>query len=146
MHSGGYSLNFVPYISMHYLEDERQRAATLAAMQAFQAPVSIIIKEIGGEGLMDYEVESMGKIFLCAEMAGAGMFSPSALKIAETGIRNLLVHFGLRPGEIQTRESQGQPPPITMEIPASLSSATGSTPANSWAKSIPLSTSSGSPA
>ena len=67
---------------------------------------------------MDYEVESMGKIFLCAEMAGAGMFSPSALKIAETGIRNLLVHFGLRPGEIQTRESQGQPPPITMEIPA----------------------------
>ncbi|MEJ2353131.1 MAG: succinylglutamate desuccinylase/aspartoacylase family protein, partial [Anaerolineales bacterium] len=116
--SGGYSLYFVPYISMQYLEYERQRAATLAAMQAFQAPVSMVIKEIGGEGLMDYEVENMGKIFLCAEMAGAGMFSPSALKIAETGIRNLLVHFGMQPGEIQTRESQGQPPPVEMEIPS----------------------------
>lgn len=118
LHAGGYSLNFVPYISMQYLEDERQRAATLAAVHAFQAPVSMVIKEIGGEGLMDYEVESMGKIFLCAKMAGAGMFSRSALKMAETGIRNLLVHFGLQSGEILTRESQGQPPPITMEIPA----------------------------
>lgn len=117
LHSGGYSLNFVPYISMHYLEDERQRRATLEAMKAFQAPISMIIKEIGGEGLLDYEVEKMGKIFLCAEMAGAGMFSRNALKIAEAGIQNLLVHFGLMAGEVLTRESQGLAPPEIMEIP-----------------------------
>lgn len=117
LHSGGYSLNFVPYISMHYLEDEQQRRATLEAMDAFQAPVSMIINEIGGEGLLDYEVEKMGKIFLCAEMAGAGMFSPDALKIAETGIQNLLVHFDVMAGDILTRESKGLSPPQRMEIP-----------------------------
>lgn len=116
LHSGGYSLNFVPYISMHHLPDEQQRRATLAAMKAFQAPVSLIIKEIGGEGLLDYEVERMGKIFLCAEMAGAGMLSPAALKIAETGVRNILIHFGFSRGEILTREEQGHPPSKTMEV------------------------------
>jgi N-alpha-acetyl-L-2,4-diaminobutyrate deacetylase len=117
LHSGGFSLNFVPYISMHYLEDDQQRASTFAAMAAFQAPVSLIISEIGGEGLLDYECESMGKVFLCAEMAGAGMLSPAALKIAETGVRNLLIHFGLSQGEILTREKQGHPPSRTMEVP-----------------------------
>lgn len=117
LHSGGYSLNFVPYISMHYLPDAQQRKATLAAMKAFQAPVNLIIKEIGGEGLLDYEVERMGKIFLCAEMAGAGMLSPTAVKIAESGIRNILIHFGLSQGDLLTREKQGHSPPRTMEIP-----------------------------
>lgn len=117
LHSGGYSLNFVPYISMHYLEDDKQRESTLAAMHAFQAPVSLIINEIGGEGLLDYEVESMGKIFLCAEMAGAGMLSPGALQIAETGVRNILIHFGLSQGNILTREEQGHSPSNTMEVP-----------------------------
>lgn len=117
LHSGGYSLNFLPYISMHYLEDPEQLQATLAAMEAFQAPVSMIIQEIGGQGLIDYEVENMGKIFLCAEMAGGGMLSPRALKIAQTGVRNLLVHFEIIEGELVTREGQGLPAPRRMEIP-----------------------------
>lgn len=117
LHSGGYSLNFVPYISMHYLEDEEQRNATRAALGAFQAPVGLIINEIGGEGLLDYEVERIGKVFLCAEMAGGGMLSPGALKIAEMGVRNILVHFGVTKGEIITRESQGLPATRLMEVP-----------------------------
>ena len=67
LHSGGYSLSLVPYMSMHNLENEIQNQQTFAAMQAFEAPVSLVIKEISGEGLLDYAVERMGKIFLCAE-------------------------------------------------------------------------------
>jgi hypothetical protein len=72
LHSGGYSLRFVPYISMHYLEDPLLTDRTFTALQAFGAPVALIISEISGEGLLDYEVERMGKVFLCAELGGGG--------------------------------------------------------------------------
>lgn len=117
LHSGGYSLSMVPYMSMHYLTDEAQNQATFAAMQAFEAPVSLLIKEISGEGLLDYAVERMGKIFLCAEVGSAGTLSPKVVKLTDTGVWNLLKHFGLIEGEIITRQAQGLPPSRLMEVP-----------------------------
>lgn len=117
LHSGGYSMDFVPYISMHYLEDEVQYEQTRAALEAFQAPVALIINELSGEGLLDYEVERAGKIFLCAEMGGAGMLSLPALRVAETGVRNILKYFGITEGEVVTRESQDNPASRLMEVP-----------------------------
>ena len=52
IHSGGYSLQLAPYISMHYLEDAEQMAATRAALEAFQAPYALIMEEYSGEGLL----------------------------------------------------------------------------------------------
>lgn len=117
LHSGGYSLNLIPYISMHYLEDEVQAKQTFAALKAFDAPVGLIIKEISGEGLLDYAVERLGKIFLCAELGGAGTLSPHPLKIAERGIQNLLKHFNIIAGEPVTHQVQGLPASQLMEVP-----------------------------
>lgn len=117
LHSGGYSMDFVPYISMHYLEDEVQYEQTRAALEAFQAPVGLIINEMSGEGLLDYEVEQAGKIFLCAEMGGAGVLSLPALRAAETGARNILKHFGIIAGDVVTREAREEPPSRLMEVP-----------------------------
>jgi len=117
LHAGGYSLRLVPYMSMHYLEDKTQTQQTFAAMQAFQAPVSLVMKEISGAGLLDYAVERMGKIFLCAELGSAGTLSPQVIKITDVGIHNLLVHFDLIEGEVVTRESQGLSPGRLMEVP-----------------------------
>lgn len=117
LHSGGYSMNFVPYISMHYLEDTVQYEQTFAAMQAFQAPVGLIIEELSGEGLLDYEVERAGKIFLCAEMGGAGVLSRPALRVAEVGARNVLKHFGVIEGSPLLREEQDALPMRLMEVP-----------------------------
>ena len=117
LHSGGYSLSLVPYMSMHYLENQLQAEQTFAAMQAFQAPISLVIKEIGGEGLLDYAVEGMGKIFLCAELGSAGTLSPEVVKMTDTGVRNLLKHFKIIAGDILTRESQGLSASRLMEVP-----------------------------
>jgi N-alpha-acetyl-L-2,4-diaminobutyrate deacetylase len=117
LHSGGFSLSLIPYMSMHYLDDEAQTKATFAAMQAFEAPVSLVVKEISGEGLLDYAVERMGKLFLCAELGSAGTLSPQVATIAEVGVRNLLKHFNLIEGDITTRESLGLPPSRLMEVP-----------------------------
>lgn len=101
IHSGGYSLNLAPYISMHYLDNKIQTEQTLAALKAFQAPIGIIMREFSGSGLLDYAVEGMGKIFLCAELGGRGNLSGHTLKIAEVGTRNFLKHFDILKGDIK---------------------------------------------
>jgi N-alpha-acetyl-L-2,4-diaminobutyrate deacetylase len=117
LHSGGYSLRFVPYISMHYLEDQVQTKKTFAALKAFDAPVGLLIQEISGEGLLDYEVERMGNVFLCAELGGGGMLAVHTLEVAEVGVRNILKHFDVIPGEIVPRQARGLPPTRLMEVP-----------------------------
>lgn len=112
LHSGGYSLDLLSYNSMHYLSDENLRERTMAALKAFNAPVSLVMQEFTGEGLLDYAVEGMGKIFLCAEIGGRGILTPTTLKIAEQGVQNMLIHFGIIAGKL---------PEITtrlMEVPA----------------------------
>jgi len=111
LHSGGYSLDLLPYNSMHYLPDEELRRNTMSALKAFNAPVSLIMREFTGEGLLDYAVEGMGKIFLCAEIGGRGVLSPSTLKIAETGVQNILKHFEIIEGKVPKQTTQ------LMEVP-----------------------------
>ena len=117
LHTGGYSLDLYPYISMHYLEDAGQMAATRAAMEAFQAPVALIMEEFSGEGLLDYAVERLGKVFLCAEIGGAGRLTPHTLALTEVGVRNFLKHLDILEGEIVSCEDRGMPPTRLMEIP-----------------------------
>jgi N-alpha-acetyl-L-2,4-diaminobutyrate deacetylase len=117
LHSGGYSLNLYPYISMHTLPNEEQRAHTRAALDAFQAPVGLIMKEFTGEGLLDYAVERMGKIFLCAEMGGSGCLTPYTLQLTEVGTRNFLKHLNILEGEIVTCADRDLPPMRIMETP-----------------------------
>jgi predicted deacylase len=45
------------------------------------------------------------------------MLAPETLKVTETGVRNLLKHFGILEGEIVTREAQGLPATRLMEVP-----------------------------
>ncbi len=118
LHSGGTSLDLIPYISMHDLDDQEMNRRTRAAMEAFQAPLALMIEEVSGEGLLDYEVERMGVLFLNAELGGAGTLSPGSLRIAERGVRNLLKHFKLLDGEIVGGGVKGRPGTRVMEVPA----------------------------
>ncbi len=45
-HSGGKTLDFVPFASAHVLENEDQQAACVAAVEAFNAPYSMMLLEI----------------------------------------------------------------------------------------------------
>jgi N-alpha-acetyl-L-2,4-diaminobutyrate deacetylase len=118
LHAGGYSLDLYPFISMHYLPDEEQMAVTRAAMEAFQAPIGLIMEEFTGEGLLDYAVEQMGKIFLCAEIGGNGRLTPHTLQITEIGTRNFLKHLEILDGDVVTCVDRNLPPMRIMEIPA----------------------------
>lgn len=97
-HSGGRTLDFLPFAAAHILDDKTQEAACMAAMQAFNAPFSVRMLEIDNVGMFDTEVENQGKVFVTTELGGAGTATAQSVRIAKTGIRNLLIHAGILAG------------------------------------------------
>jgi N-alpha-acetyl-L-2,4-diaminobutyrate deacetylase len=101
LHSGGKTLSFVPFCGMHHLDHPEQTAATRAALLAFGAPLSLVIREFDVVGMLDTAVEELGKPFLFTELGGGGTATAATVAIAERGIRNLLRHFGLIEGSAE---------------------------------------------
>ena len=97
LHSGGRTLDFLPFAAVHVLEDKVQQAACEAAMAAFNAPWSAIMLEIDAVGMLDTEVESQGKVFVTTELGGGGSATAASVAIARKGVRNLLCHMGILP-------------------------------------------------
>ena len=100
-HSGGKTLDFVPFAAAHVLPDKTQQAACVAAMQAFNAPYSVMLLEIDNVGMYDTAVEDMGKTFVSTELGGGGTATAKSIAIARKGLRNLLIHAGILRGEMQ---------------------------------------------
>lgn len=80
-HSGGSTLDFLPFAAAHILEDKSQEAACMAAMQAFNAPYSVRMLEIDNIGMFDTEVENQGKVLVTTELGGAGTSTPAQSRL-----------------------------------------------------------------
>lgn len=98
-HSGGKTLDFLPFACAHVLEDKTQQAACLAAAQAFNAPYTAILREIDAAGMYDTAAEEQGKVFVTTELGGGGTATARSVAIALRGARNLLKHAGLLTGQ-----------------------------------------------
>ena len=98
-HSGGKTLDFIPFAAAHVLEDESQQDACVAAMRAFNAPYSMIMLEIDNVGMYDSAVEAQGKVFVTTELGGGGTATARTVSIARKGVQNLLRHAGILEGE-----------------------------------------------
>lgn len=98
LHSGGRTLDFLPFAAVHVLQDKDQQAACEAAMHAFNAPWSAIMLEIDAVGMLDTEVEGQGKVFVTTELGGGGSATADSVAVARKGVRNLLHHLGILPG------------------------------------------------
>jgi N-alpha-acetyl-L-2,4-diaminobutyrate deacetylase len=99
MHSGGKTLDFVPFACAHVLEDKQQQARCIAAMEAFNAPYSLMLLELDSAKMYDTAAEKMGKVFIGTELGGGGSASATTVAIAKRGILNLLKHAGIVSGE-----------------------------------------------
>ncbi|WP_422040812.1 N(2)-acetyl-L-2,4-diaminobutanoate deacetylase DoeB [Roseibium sp.] len=110
-HSGGKTLDFLPFASAHVLDDKDQQAACVAAARAFNAPYTAIMLEIDSTGMYDTAVEEKGKIFVTTELGGGGTATARSAAIAKRGVRNLLKHAGILPGGVQLEES------ISLDMP-----------------------------
>ncbi len=104
-HSGGKSLDFIPFAAAHLLDDKVQQTACIEAMNAFGAPYSMTLREIDAVGMFDTAVEQAGKIFVSTELGGGGSASARSVGIAKRGAENLLKHIGILPGPITKGKS-----------------------------------------
>lgn len=105
-HSGGKTLDFVPFAAAHILEDKTVEAACFAAMAAFNAPYSVQLLEIDNVGMYDTAVEAMGKVLVSTELGGGGSATARSIAIAKKGLRNVLIHAGILHGEMEIGPSQ----------------------------------------
>lgn len=101
IHSGGKTLEFVPFACAHRLEDKLQEAKCIEAMQAFNAPYSLMLTEMDAVGMYDTAAESQGKVFVSTELGGGGSVSARTAQIAKKGVRNFLIHAGVLAGEME---------------------------------------------
>jgi N-alpha-acetyl-L-2,4-diaminobutyrate deacetylase len=97
-HSGGKTLDFLPYAAAHELPDKDQEARCFEAVAAFSAPYSMRMLEIDAVGMLDTTVEDMGKVFVTTELGGAGTATARSIEIARKGSINLLRHAGILKG------------------------------------------------
>jgi len=99
LHSGGRTLEFLPFCAAHLLPDAEQQARCVAAMEAFNAPYSMILLEIDSAGMYDSAAEAQGKTFISTELGGGGTTTARSCAIARRGIANVLRHAGILAGQ-----------------------------------------------
>jgi predicted deacylase len=103
LHSGGSSLTYVPSALVKRDEDPAQLGRLLAALRAFGAPHAYVAiggaTGTGGDRTLSGVAARHGIVAVGTELAGGGQVTREALRIAERGVRNLLVHAGILPPE-----------------------------------------------
>ncbi|KJJ98613.1 deacylase [Pseudomonas sp. 21] len=105
IHSGGRTLDFLPFAACHVLPDKAQQEASEALMRAFAAPYAMRMLELDAVGMYDSAAEEQGKLFVTTELGGGGTSSARTVAIARRGVRNLLVEAGILRGEIEPATS-----------------------------------------
>ncbi|KAA0968098.1 N-alpha-acetyl diaminobutyric acid deacetylase DoeB [Aureimonas fodinaquatilis] len=105
-HSGGRTLDFVPFAAAHILPDKTQEEAGFAAVAAFGAPYSMRMLEIDAVGMYDTAAETMGKVFVTTELGGGGTATAKSIGIARRGALNVLRHAGILQGSVETQPTQ----------------------------------------
>jgi len=110
MHTGGRSVDFYPCAHMHLVEDRQQRRQMVAGTLAWNSDFAFLYADIAGTGLLPVEAEQQGKIVITTEMGGGEPVSAAVHRLTQSGLHNVLVHFGLLEGEKVTRAELNLPP------------------------------------
>lgn len=105
IHSGGRTLELLPFAACHELDDVDLQSRCLAARDAFAAPYSVMMRELDALGMFDTTVEDSGTTFVTTEICGGGTSRPDSVAIAVRGVRNVLIHAGILAGSIETAPS-----------------------------------------
>ncbi len=113
IHSGGKTLDCLPFAASHVLNDKKQERACELAAKAFGAPYLLKMLELDSGGMYDSQVESMNKIFVTTELGGGGTTSPATVEIAKRGVNNLLIHAKIFSGDIEPPPS----PTVSLDMP-----------------------------
>ncbi|MBV8564176.1 MAG: succinylglutamate desuccinylase/aspartoacylase family protein [Methylobacteriaceae bacterium] len=97
LHSGGASLQYLPFASMRQSGDADLDRRSLAALTAFAPPIAIVWA-YAGAGTYAASAANERKVpNLGGEFGSAGMVDRAGVALVEAGIRRFLAHFGILP-------------------------------------------------
>jgi hypothetical protein len=92
LHSGGSSLKYVPFCSMRKSGEAALDEASMAALRAFDAPLSLVWAYNPEGRLAGAAAARRGLVSLGGEFGGGGDVNRASLAMLEKGVRNFL-HF-----------------------------------------------------
>ena len=104
-HSGGSSLDYIPFASMRVSGDPALDAKALAALRAFGAPLGMVWGHTLDVGFAQTAALRRGLVSLGGEFGGGGSVSVAGVGIVERGIRNVLIHVGCMPPDTGKAEA-----------------------------------------
>lgn len=110
IHTGGRSTDFFPSATMHLVDDREQRRQMVDGVLAWNSDIAFLYTDVAGTGLLPVEAERQGKIVVTTEMGGGEPIPASVHRLTQSGLRNVMIHFGVLKGNKTTREQQGWKP------------------------------------
>ncbi|MBM3573691.1 MAG: hypothetical protein FJX52_15225, partial [Alphaproteobacteria bacterium] len=98
LHSGGSSLDYVPFVSIHESADSRINERGMAALRIFGAEHAIVWTATKDLRYSTNAAMHRGVVALGSEFGGGGAVNVGALRMVERGLINLLRHVGIMAG------------------------------------------------
>ena len=95
LHSGGSSLDIIPSAIIEPASDPEHRRRNSAAVLAFDAPLTVVIDNLGDPRTSTAASVRAGLTTVGTEMGGGGTVSLGALKVCRQGVTNVLSHLGI---------------------------------------------------
>ena len=111
IHSGGNEAIFPLCSSFHPIPDPQQRAEIALVARLFDTPFIMLYSSQLHSGLLTDEAEAMGKITIGGEFGYAASTHRKGTLHAYEGIKNVLRHYGLLPGDIVKIDPARPAPP-----------------------------------
>lgn len=108
LHSGGSSLNILPSAIIEPAPDAAHHKRNIAAALAFDAPLTVVIDNLGEPRTSTAASVRAGLTTVGTEMAGAGTVSIDALAICRKGVRNVLGHLGILASSEKPKPAKAQ--------------------------------------
>jgi uncharacterized protein len=116
LHSGGNTLDYLPFASTRLTDDNRLHKECLAALKAFNPPIGMVWRGLGEERIASFSAHRNEVVGLGSEFGGCGTVSIEGLQVVERGIRNLLAHFRIIEPPKRRRGEPEPAPSRLMEI------------------------------
>ena len=95
LHSGGSSLAYLPCAFAGVPEGAAAQARQRAALEAFGAPITLMVEKPGSLRTLSAAARSRGHLHFATELGGGATTTPQTQTIADQGLHRLLSHLGV---------------------------------------------------